>query len=57
MYVLNSRKITLLNCNLDAFIIEKIKESIIYNSQAYIEMDENSFYVPVGSGTEVSLIK
>ena len=57
MYVLNSRKNTILNCNLDATIIDKIKESIVYNSQAYIEMDENSFYVPVGCGTEVSLIK
>lgn len=57
MYVLNSRKNTLLNCNLDATIIDKIKESIVYNSQSYIEMDENSFYVPVGNGTEVSLIK
>jgi magnesium-transporting ATPase (P-type) len=57
MFVLNSRKNTLLNCNLDATIIDKIKESIVYNSQSYIEMDENSFYVPVGNGTEVSLIK
>jgi len=57
MFVLNSRKNTLLNCNLDATIIDKIKESIVYNSNSYIEMDENSFYVPVGNGTEVSLIK
>ena len=38
-------------------IQEKIVESICYNSQAYIEMTENSFYVPVGNGTEISLIK
>ena len=57
MYVLNSRKNTVLNCNLDESILEKIKESIVFNSQAYIEMTENSFYVPVGNGTEVSLIK
>lgn len=45
-----------MNCQLDQHIIDKIKESIIYNSQAHIEMTENSFYIPVGNGTEVSLI-
>jgi len=55
--VQNSRKNTVMNCQLDHHIIEKIKESIIYNSQAHIEMTENSFYVAVGNGTEVSLIK
>lgn len=57
LHVLNSRKNTLFNCNLDNEIIDKIKESIVFNSQAYIEMTENSFYEPVGNGTEVSLIK
>ena len=57
IFVLNSRKNTLLNCNLDNSILDKIKESIVYNSGAYIEMTENSFYVPVGNGTEVSLLK
>lgn len=57
MLVLNSRKNTLFNCNLDNEIIGKIKESIVFNSQSYIEMTENSFYEPVGNGTEVSLIK
>ena len=52
----NSRLNTLMNCQLDKEIIEKIKESIIFNSQAHIEMTENSFYIPVGNGTEVSLI-
>lgn len=55
--ILNSRKNTLSNCNLDPEIVEKIVESITLNSQAYIEMTENSFYVPVGNGTEVSLLK
>lgn len=53
----NSRKNTFMNCQLDSTIMEKIKESIIFNSQAHIEMTENSFYIPVGNGTEVSLIK
>ena len=57
IFVLNSRKNTLQNCELDNSIIDKIVESIVWNSQAYIEMTENSFYVPVGNGTEVSLIK
>lgn len=57
MLVLNSRKNTLFNCNLDNDIIGKLKESIVFNSQAYIEMTENSFYEPTGNGTEVSLIK
>lgn len=46
-----------MNCQLDGHIIDKIKESIVFNSQAHIEMTENSFYIPVGNGTEVSLIK
>ena len=53
----NSRKNTLLNCELDNQIIEKIVESVVFNSQAHIEMTENSFYEAVGNGTEVSLIK
>ena len=57
IFVLNSRKNTFQNCDLDPMIQEKIVESICYNSQAYIEMTENSFYVPVGNGTEISLIK
>jgi hypothetical protein len=42
---------------LDPQTIEKVIESIVFNTQAYIEMTENSFYNPVGNGTEVSLIK
>lgn len=57
IFVLNSRKNTLMNCELDNTIIDKIIESIVYNSQAHIEMTDNSFYVPIGNGTEVSLIK
>ncbi len=57
MHVLNSRKNTFLNCDLDQNIVEKIVESVVFNSSAYIQMSKNSFYVPVGNGTEVSLIK
>lgn len=57
IFVKISKKDTFLNCDLDPTIMEKIVESVVYNSQAFIEMTENSFYVPVGNGTEVSLIK
>ena len=57
MHVLNSRKNTFLNCDLDQNIVEKIVESVVFNSSSYIQMSKNSFYVPVGNGTEVSLIK
>lgn len=57
MHVLNSRKNTFLNCDLDQNIVEKIVESVVFNSSAYIQMSKNSFYVPQGNGTEVSLLK
>jgi len=36
--------------------LRKIKESMLFNSQAKIETDEVS-YVPVGNSTEVGLLK
>ena len=54
--VKNSRKDTLLHCELSPNTIELVKESILYNCEARIEMDEIN-YVPVGNGTEVSLLK
>jgi len=33
-----------------------LKESILWNTEAHIEINENSFYQPVGNGTECSLI-
>ena len=56
IFVKNTRKNTFNNCDLDTVIQDKIIESIVYNSSAYIEMTENSFYKPVGNGTEVSLL-
>ena len=56
IFVKNTRKNTFNNCDLDSVIQDKIIESIVYNSSAYIEMTENSFYKPVGNGTEVSLL-
>ena len=44
LFIKNSRKNTLLNCSLTQEIIQKLQESIVFNSTAYIEMDENAFY-------------
>lgn len=55
--VKNTRKDTLVNCNIPENILNLIKESIIFNNLCHIEMDDNAFYVPVGNGTEVSLLK
>lgn len=38
-------------------MLELIKESVIYNNQCHIEINENAFYIPVGNGTDVSLLK
>ena len=48
---------TILNCEYSEATVDMLKESILYNTTAHIEMTENAFYVPEGNGTEVSLIK
>jgi P-type Ca2+ transporter type 2C len=53
----NTRKDTLTHCNISGHVLELLKESIIFNNQCHIEMNENAFYVPIGNGTEVSLLK
>ena len=53
----NTRKDSLVHCNISRHVLDLIKESVIYNNQCHIEMNENAFYVPVGNGTEVSLLK
>jgi len=52
----NSRKDTLLHCELSDTTVEYIKESILFNCSARIEMD-HSHYIPVGNATEVGLLK
>jgi Ca2+-transporting ATPase len=56
LLIRNARKNTLFNCELFPDVIELIKESIMYNTDARIEMDDKAFYVAVGQGTEVGLI-
>ena len=53
----NTRKNTLFNCDLDDAMIKLITESILYNTDARIEMDDQAFYVPVGNGTDIGMIK
>jgi len=55
--ILNSRKNTIHECQINTETVELIKESIIYNSSVNIEMNENAFYVPSGNSTEVSMFK
>jgi len=52
----NTRKNTLLHCELSKTTIELIKESILFNCSARIEMNATT-YVPVGNPTEVGLLK
>ena len=40
----NTRKNTLFNCDLDGKFIDLLVESILYNSDARIEMDDQAFY-------------
>lgn len=54
--VKNSRKNTIFNCELSDESKLRVQESILYNCEARVEMDSTN-YVPVGSGTEVGLLK
>jgi len=52
----NSRANTLMNCELSSETLERIHDSILYNTDARVEMDATT-YVPVGSGTEAALLR
>lgn len=54
--IINSRKNTILNCELAQISVERIKESILYNCDSRVEMDSTNF-IPVGNATEVGLLK
>lgn len=53
----NSRTNTLFNCDVSQNSLELIKESILFNCDSRIEMDDTGHYVAVGNGTECSLIR
>jgi len=52
----NTRKNTLLNCELTERALTLIQESILYNVEARIEMEQTT-YSPVGNCTEVAFLK
>jgi len=54
--IMNTRKDTILNCDLTLETVERIKESILYNTEAHVEMTATT-YVPVGNGTETCLLR
>jgi magnesium-transporting ATPase (P-type) len=54
--IINNRKDTLLKCELGEETLGRITESILYNCDARVEMDD-VIYKPVGNGTEVGLLK
>jgi hypothetical protein len=45
------------NSDLFPEIVKLVTESILYNCEARVEMDEEAFYTPVGNGTECGLVK
>jgi magnesium-transporting ATPase (P-type) len=57
LLIRNTRKNTLFNCELFPNVIDLIQESIVYNCEARIEMDDKAFYNPVGNGTEVGFLR
>ena len=57
LLIQNTRKNTLFNCELFPHVIDLIQESILYNCEARIEMNDKAYYVPVGNGTETGFIK
>lgn len=57
LFIINARKDTLMKSHMDSNVRDILTENIIYNSSSHIEINENAFYVPVGNGTECSLIR
>ena len=52
----NTRKNTLLNCELSERALSLVQESIMYNCESRIEMDKTT-YQPVGNSTEVAFLR
>ena len=51
------RNNTINNCLLETETVELLKESILWNTEAHIEINEDGFLTPAGNGTECSLIR
>ncbi len=56
-FILNRELNTLTQCNLNATLLQTLKDAIIYNCDARIEMSDEAMYVPQGNGTEVGMVK
>ena len=54
--VKNTRKDTILNCELIQNTIDRIRDGILYNCDARVEMDATT-WLPVGNQTEVGFLK
>jgi Ca2+-transporting ATPase len=48
---------TFLNSGLSDSVINIIRDLIVYNCDARVEMSEDAKYIPTGSGTEVALLR
>ena len=55
-HIRNTRNDTFLQCDLSQEAVSRIRECIIYNCEAKVEMGATT-YIPVGNGTEVGLLK
>ena len=55
-HIRNTRNDTFLHCDLSQEAVMRIRECIIYNCEAKVEMGATT-YIPVGNGTEVGLLR
>lgn len=53
----NKRANTLFNVDIKEDVLTLIQDSIVFNCDSRIEMNDQAFYEPVGNGTEVALLK
>ena len=56
-FILNRELNTLTQCSLNATLLQTLKDAIIYNCDARIEMSDDAMYVPQGNGTEIGMVK
>ena len=54
--LVNKRADTLFNTDLKEDVLNLITDSIIYNSEARIEMNDKAFFEPIGNNTEAALL-
>lgn len=56
-HIVNKRMNTLFNTDLDPNVLTIIQNSILFNTEARIEMNDKAFFEPRGNNTEVALLK